>query len=79
MPSLPCCVCGGNRGTVPPSRYYEGYVRICSSCKGKPEVQKEYHCKSLTSQGKPCRQFRIQNSIFCKSHQKINTLITEEE
>jgi hypothetical protein len=78
MPSLPCCVCGGNRGSVPPSRYFEGYTRICSSCKGKPEVQKEYHCKSLTVNGKPCRQFRLQNSKFCQSHINHHILMEEE-
>ena len=78
MPSLPCCICGGNRGTVPPSRYFEGYVRICSSCKGKPEVQKEYYCKSLTAKGKPCKQFRLQHSIFCQSHINYHTLMEEE-
>ncbi len=79
MPSVPCTICNGNRGTVIPSRYFEGYVRICYACKGKKEVQEEYHCKSITARGKRCKQFRIQNSLFCNNHQKINTRITEEE
>ncbi len=78
MPSLPCSVCGGNRGIVPPSRYFEGYIRICYACRGKGEVQKEFYCKSLTEKGKPCRQFRLQHSIFCRNHIK-NPVLMEEE